>query len=71
MAKRKRVKESCELLPAYVPRKNRGEKKQGCKALARFLDALCPKCKSRLRTDISVVWCSNPKCDFYIGGKNG
>lgn len=44
------------------------KKKKGDEAFGRFLEAICPECQCRLRTDLRVVWCSNPKCTFFIGG---
>lgn len=47
------------------------EKRKGDAATSRWLDATCPRCGCRLRTDLRVVWCSGVACEFYLGWEEG
>jgi hypothetical protein len=31
---------------------------------------VCPRCSCRLRTDLRLVWCSNPTCSYVISCQN-
>lgn len=45
------------------PTKVVGDNRPG---IGRYIDEYCT-CGCRLRTDLKIIWCSNPKCSYWRG----